>query len=47
MLSEKINIYDELSKVLTDYEERKATEKELYNMLVEIQNNWEVIITAK
>ena len=47
MLSEKINIYDELSKVLTDYEERKATEEELYNMLVKIQNNWEVIITAE
>lgn len=47
----KKNIYDKLSRVLTDYEgngsEEKATEKDLYSMLVEIQNNWEAVITVQ
>ncbi|MDE6947575.1 MAG: hypothetical protein K2P14_10380 [Anaeroplasmataceae bacterium] len=39
----KIEIYDELSRVLTDYEECTATGHDLYNMLVRIQNSWDLI----
>lgn len=44
---ERVKIYDDLSRTLTEYEERKIGEEELYNMLVKIQNNWETVITAK
>ena len=39
--------YDEISRVLTDYEEKTngVTEEDLYNLLVDIQNNWETIIS--
>ena len=42
----KNELYDELSKVLTDYETQDENgivvdEKDLYEMLVKIQNNWE------
>lgn len=37
-------IFDELSRVLTDYEENKIGEKDLYDMLVKIQNNWDLIL---
>lgn len=40
-------IYDELSRVLTDYEAREGSQEELYNMLVKIQNKWEDTITAE
>lgn len=45
-MNEAKKIYDELSKVLTDYEdmEGSCTEEDLYNMLVKIQNNWESIV---
>ena len=47
----KSEIYDELSKVLTDYEgngdkDLKDDPKPLYDMLVKIQNNWENTITS-
>lgn len=45
--TERIKIYDDLSRILTEYEEGKAGEEELYNMLVEIQSNWEAVITAE
>lgn len=38
---DKNDIYDELSHVLTDFEEDQAGEGDLYDMLVKIQNNWE------
>lgn len=38
---QKNDIYDELSHVLTDYEEDNAGADDLYEMLVKIQNNWE------
>ena len=41
-LKEKM-IYDKLSRVLTDYEHGNADEKDLYDMLVELQNNWSEI----
>ena len=47
----KSEIYDELSRVLTDYEgngdpELKDDPEPLYNMLVKIQNDWEDVITS-
>lgn len=47
----KSEIYDELSRVLTDYEgngdpELRDDPKPLYNMLVKIQNDWEDVITS-
>ena len=47
----KQTIYDELCKVLTNYEApekelERTTENDLYEMLVKIQNCWEDIITA-
>lgn len=47
----KQTIYDELSRVLTDYEgngdpDAKDDANMLYSMLVKIQNNWEDTITA-
>ena len=45
------SIYDEMCKVLTNYENAedgdKFTEYELYDMLVKIQNNWESVITVQ
>ena len=43
----RTTIYDELSKVLTDYEEMEVGEAELYDILCKIQNHWETIITAE
>ena len=51
----KENIYDELVKLLTDYEHPEDVadyddiewECELYEMLVKIQNNWESVITVQ
>lgn len=40
-------IYDELSRVLTDYDENLVGERELYEMLCKIQNNWDWIICQK
>ena len=46
-MSDKKVIYDELSKILTDYEghgsEEGATAEDLYFMLVKIQRNWDII----
>lgn len=47
MFDTRESIYDEISKVLTDYEEGQATEKDLYNTLVRVQGEWENIITAR
>ena len=43
----KEQIYDEMCRVLTEYEDDNdmITENELYDMLVTIQNNWESVIT--
>lgn len=42
----KQTIYDEMCRVLTEWETQEAVDDDLYNMLVKIQNNWETIITA-
>lgn len=43
----KQSIYDEMCRVLTDWETQEAVDDDLYNMLVKIQNNWEAVITAQ
>lgn len=43
----KQRIYDELSRVLTDYENGEANEFDLYRMLTIIQIRWEDTITAE
>lgn len=40
-------LYDELSRVLTDYEEDNCDTEDLYDMLVKIQNAWEGTITCQ
>ena len=42
----KQSIYDEICRVLTEWETQEAVDDDLYNMLVKIQNNWETVITA-
>ena len=46
-MENKAKIYDEMCKVLTDYETGDANETNLYEMLVKIQNRWEDVITAE
>lgn len=46
-MNEKQALYNEICKLLTEYEEGQATKTDLYIMLVKIQNNWEDIITAQ
>jgi hypothetical protein len=43
----KSMIYDELCRVLTDYENREDNTDGLYEMLVKIQNRWEDVITRE
>lgn len=53
MFETKKDIYEELSRVLTDYEHRGDFfndidwETELYEMLVKIQNRWEDTIVSE
>lgn len=50
-MNERQTIYDELCKVLADYEgagsEEGASAEDLYNMLVKIQSRWEDVIAAR
>ena len=45
----KEQIYDEMCRLLTDYEggSDMVTEYELYDMLVKIQRHWENVITVQ
>ncbi len=43
----KKEIYDQLSRVLTEYEHGICDEKNLYEMLCQIQNQWEDVITVQ
>lgn len=43
---EKQKLYDAVCRVLTDYETQKAVGDDLYWMLVQVQNNWETIIST-
>lgn len=40
-------IYDEMCRVLTDWETQEAVDDDLYNMLVKIQKRWEDTITVQ
>lgn len=40
---EKNNLYDEVCRILTDYEEGTASGKDLYIILCNITNKWEEI----
>ena len=49
---EREDIYNEIVRTLTNYEipedeEYRTTEKDLYFLLVKIQNRWEDTITAE
>lgn len=39
-MDKRTEIYDELSRVLTDFENDEAGTLDLYRMLVKIQNEW-------
>ena len=43
----KSKIYDDLSAILTMYEQNLANGDDLYNILCEIQNNWDYITAQK
>ena len=43
----KKTIYDEISRVLTEYEEGEVSADNLYETLVKVQNNWEDVITCE
>ena len=53
VIRKRREIYDKMCILLTDYEHREDIyedinwEEELYDMLVEIQNNWEAVITVQ
>ena len=49
MTLQQAQIYDELSALLTDYEqgENAVSADDLYSMLVKIQREWETVITAE
>ena len=42
-------LYDKLCRLLTDYEtgEHSVDIKDFYFLLVEIQNNWELMVASK
>lgn len=42
-------LYDTLCRLLTDYETRENSVdiKDFYFLLVEIQNNWELMVASK
>lgn len=41
------SIYDEICRVLTEWETQEAVDDDLYNTLVKVQNNWETVITTE
>ena len=49
-MNDKHMLYDELCRVITDYEgnglEERASASDLYSVLVRIQNQWEDVLTA-
>lgn len=38
------DLYDEICRVLTEYEEGECGAEDLYHMLVKLQNLWEEVI---
>lgn len=47
IITERNAIYDRLCSVLTEYEENLCSEAALYSVLVDIQREWEHVITAQ
>jgi hypothetical protein len=54
VIRQKEKIYDEMCRLLTEYEhledseyDDREWEAELYEMLVKIQKNWESVITVQ
>lgn len=47
MKETKKSIYDEICRVLTEWETQEAVDDDLYNTLVKVVNNWENVITAE
>ena len=49
MILQQAKIYDELSALLTDYEqdEDAVSADDFYSMLAKIQREWETVITAE
>jgi len=51
MFDTKQSIYDEITRLLSWYEEKcpdmDITMEDFYSLLVKIQNNWECVITAQ
>ncbi len=43
---ERNEMYDELSRILTEYEEGNCDADDLYHMLIKVQTSWADIITA-
>lgn len=43
----KQSIYDEISRVLTEWETQEAVDDDLYNTLVKVQRYWETVITVQ
>jgi hypothetical protein len=50
-MNERQEIYDEISRVLTEYEEqdseRPGEAADLYALVVKIQSRWQDVITAQ
>ena len=46
-LQTKKEVYDDMCRVLTDYENKECVAFDLYCMLVDIQALWEDVITAQ
>ena len=40
------SIYDEICRVLTEWETQEAVDDDLYWTLLKVQNNWETVITS-
>lgn len=47
LIYKREEIYDNLCRVLTNYEYGEYDETDLYYMLVKVQNNWNDIISAQ
>lgn len=43
----KQSLYDEISRVLTEWETQEAVDDDLYNTLVKVQRYWETVITVQ
>lgn len=47
IIAKRQEIYDEVSRTLTGYEEGTVGTQEMYETLCKVQNSWENVITAQ